>query len=485
MADEKFSVVNVRNKMANIENYFSEFADTLSEINSFVQANVNASIASSAFGDLGSKLLSMWNHNASTFNDFHENFDNWAQVVAIIAANNNSFAVDALATYRDDAGTLAGVKEARTFISKNNGLDDINNAEGFGTLGSEARSVLDFAFRAKTRKVTDKNDYEGKTIAYTDADGNNIEIYYDSEHQLVGRKVTDKDGKVTYYEGKDKKVDKLITGEEYLTAKKKKEEEAAAAQKALEEKAKEGTRVALAQEKYAADLERALKSESSENLFYTVTEETIDGHKVYVTHIVVNDGSQINGAPANGSYGNGLETSSSAAKRMGAKLLINGSHFNYSDGTQDLAGANNVAIVNGKVVAGSTAGGMEICLDKDGKLFTAPPGTSAQDLINMGVKYTFSSHDSHLIGNGKKYSEAVEKTYNRTVIGMTEPGEYYIVTGSTGEYAVENYLYDKGCTFAKSMDQGGSVSLVSGGDLVNTPTDSSGERAVGDYLYFV
>ncbi len=235
MADEKFSVINVRNKMNNIENYFSDFSDTLSEINAFVQANVNASLGSSAFGDLGGKLLAIWDHNASTFNDFHENFDNWAQVVAIIGANNNQFAVDALATYRDNAGTLGGVKEARELVSKNNGIDNISSAEGFGTLSASARSVLDFVYRMKTRKETDKNEYDGKTIAYTDAAGNNVEIYYDDEHHFVGRKVTDKDGKVTYYDSDDKQVDKLITGTEYKEEKKKKRE---AEQKAEEERLK-------------------------------------------------------------------------------------------------------------------------------------------------------------------------------------------------------------------------------------------------------
>ena len=235
MADEKFSVINVRNKMSNIENYFSEFSDTLSEINAFVQGNVNASLSSSAFGGLGGRLLAIWDHNASTFNDFHENFDNWAQVVAIIGANNNQFAIDALATYRDTAGSLDGVKEARTLISKNNGIDNISSAEGFGTLSADARSVLDFVYRSKTRKVTNNNEYDGNTISYTDASGNNIEIYYDDEHYLVGKKVTDKDGNVTYYEGKDKKVDKLISGSEYKEEKKKKAE---ARKKAEEERKK-------------------------------------------------------------------------------------------------------------------------------------------------------------------------------------------------------------------------------------------------------
>ena len=73
MADEKFSVVNVKSKMTTIEGYFADFADTLNSINGFVQANVNAGLGSSAFGDLGGKLLAVWDHNASTFSDFHRN----------------------------------------------------------------------------------------------------------------------------------------------------------------------------------------------------------------------------------------------------------------------------------------------------------------------------------------------------------------------------------------------------------------------------
>ena len=225
MADEKFSVNKVRYKMGQIENHFEEFARTLDKINSYVQTNVNASIASSAYGDLGGKLLAIWNHNASTFGDFHANFDNWSQVVAIIAANNNSFAVDAEATYRDNAGTLGGVKEARDIVKKNEGLTDIAKAAGFGTLSSDARSVLDFAYMAKTEKTTSGNTYGGETVTYTDATGNKIEILYDKDGYLVGRKVTDKSGNVTYYDKDDKKVDKLPTKEEYEEMLKKIEEE--------------------------------------------------------------------------------------------------------------------------------------------------------------------------------------------------------------------------------------------------------------------
>ena len=125
MADEKFDVVQVTIKMRTIDDLFAAFSDTLAKINAFVESNVNASLASSAYGDLGARLLNIWNYNSSTFNDFYENFDNWSQVVAIITANNSKFAVDAKATYRDNVGILDGVQEAIEFISKSNGLANV------------------------------------------------------------------------------------------------------------------------------------------------------------------------------------------------------------------------------------------------------------------------------------------------------------------------------------------------------------------------
>ena len=80
------------------------------------------------------------------------------------------------------------------------------------------------------------------------------------------------------------------------------------------------------------------------------------------------------------------------------------------------------------------------------------------------------------------------RNYKRTVIGQSAPGEYYIITDSTADNRLSDtaeYLKSKGCTNAFSLDQGGSVSLVSDSNLINNPSDSSGERPVGDFLYFV
>lgn len=213
------------------------------------------------------------------------------------------------------------------------------------------------------------------------------------------------------------------------------------------------------------------------------------GKEVEVTHVVINNGSQINGAPADGSYGNGLENAKSASKRLNSKVLINGSHFDYGTGKEDLKGANNIVIVNGKVKQNGTSGGNELLLNKDGRIYNAY-GKTADQLVNEGVKYSFSCHSTQVIENGDtspSYRET--RAYKRNVIGMTQPGEYYIVTDKTENNNLSDtakYLKSKGCTNAYSMDQGGSVSLVRNNDVINNPTGNGedGLRSVGDFLYF-
>lgn len=247
-----------------------------------------------------------------------------------------------------------------------------------------------------------------------------------------------------------------------------------------------GSNVANATTKYKTEIDNAKYATVNKNLFSTTTTEYINGQPVEVTHIVINNGSQINGAPANGRYGNGVEKSSSAAQRLNSPLVINGSFFN-DDGTEDLKGNNHVVIVDGKIVHDGTSGGQEIFLDKDGNIFNAY-GKTAQELVDSGVKYSFSSHSTQVIENGDTSPSYREpRYYKRTVIGQSAPGEYYIVTDTNDRNKLSDtaeYLKSKGCNNAYSMDQGGSVSLVRDGSLINNPSDSTGERPVADFLYF-
>ncbi len=262
-----------------------------------------------------------------------------------------------------------------------------------------------------------------------------------------------------------------------------------------------GSPVALAIEKYKDELINAKYAVVTKDIFIAVTEDTIDGSPHYVSHVVINDPSQIQGLLANGSYRSGMETPTSAATRADTRLLINGSHFDQDtmDGRQDLrpvingnVNYNRMTIFDGKVMEGDAAGSMEICLDKDGRLFTPNMGTSSQQLVNDGVKFSFSSQDCHLINNGNYNVDGQDGPKESSVIGMTEPGEYYILTGESTNVGEADYLWNKGCTFAKSMDQGGSVALVMkiNGEqkLIRTSTfphtGQEDERAVGDFLAF-
>lgn len=238
--------------------------------------------------------------------------------------------------------------------------------------------------------------------------------------------------------------------------------------------------------KYKDELANAYRSYISDDMLVIVNKQKVSGQDVLVTHVVLADGSQINGAPANGSYGNGLEKATDAAKRLNCPLVINGSHFT-SSGKEDLKGANHVAIVDGQIKTDGRSGGQELLLDKNGRIYNSY-NSSATDLVNNGVKYSFACHSTQVIENGDiSHSYNEPRSYKRTTMGQTQDGEYYIVTDMTYNNVLSNtaqFLKSKGCVNAYSLDQGGSVSLVLNGELLNNPSDSSGERAVGDFITF-
>lgn len=72
-----------------------------------------------------------------------------------------------------------------------------------------------------------------------------------------------------------------------------------------------------------------------------------------------------------------------------------------------------------------------------------------------------------------------------------QPGEYYMITAGTAQYKnglsfaeLQSIFANLGCTYARSMDGGGSSSLVVNGKLLNTPAQYD-ERPVVDFLSFL
>lgn len=76
---------------------------------------------------------------------------------------------------------------------------------------------------------------------------------------------------------------------------------------------------------------------------------------------------------------------------------------------------------------------------------------------------------------------------------VLSPGynEYYMITAGTAQYKnglsfaeLQSIFANLGCTYARSMDGGGSSSLVVNGKLLNTPAQYD-ERPVVDFLSFL
>jgi exopolysaccharide biosynthesis protein len=251
------------------------------------------------------------------------------------------------------------------------------------------------------------------------------------------------------------------------------------------------TSARLARRNYASEFANAKYSHISDTIFATVGEYYTTTGVYLLTHVVINDPSQIKGGLSNDTFGGTREKPSKASKRLNWVLGTNGSYFYYNGGCPALAG---VFIKNGQVVQGSAANGSEMCLKSDGTLFTPEVGTSASNLISMGVVQSWGTALPPIITGGVGQSDGstdYTDTYPRTVYGMVAPGEYYIITAGSGSYKngislqeAQNILLAKGCTYARALDGGGSSSLIFENTLINTPAASGKERAVADFVYF-
>ena len=171
MAVDKFNVTNVKSKMAVIENFFVEFISTLNEIDNIVLNDINGSLESSIFGELGSKLLKIWYYNSSNFSLFHENFDKWAAAVARVTASNEQFSINTISTYQKKDTQLS--YGTNNIVINNNKVDD---------------------YVVESVSVKNNNVYGGKTITFLSASGVLTSIFYGKDGKLIDKKVINKNG---------------------------------------------------------------------------------------------------------------------------------------------------------------------------------------------------------------------------------------------------------------------------------------------------
>ena len=254
-------------------------------------------------------------------------------------------------------------------------------------------------------------------------------------------------------------------------------------------KGKELTKIMKVEKKYADELKDSVESYVSDTTFITIRVVESDKYKYWLTHVVITNPKQISGGLSNDTYGGTRELPTEFCTRTNSIITLNGSYFSYDTGKPACAG---VFIKNGELVYDGTTNGNEVCLTYDGKLFTPDSGISGKDLLAMNVKDSWGTADPLLIQNGEFIStqDALHVArYPRTAIGMVEPGEYYFINAGRTGYAggltfeeMQFILNDLGCSYARSLDGGGSSSIIFKGNKLNNSAAGK-ERPVVDFVH--
>ena len=220
----------------------------------------------------------------------------------------------------------------------------------------------------------------------------------------------------------------------------------------------------------------------------TVNKEWYQNAYCYVAHVMLSDYSRLATTCGNGTYG-GYETTSSAAKRVGAILCINGC---YSAPNLDYGVVRNGNVYNDKACY------VPAIYNGNTGIFSSPEsagvaGTALSTLAANGqVKDTFCFGPAFLV-NGSVTGGNDSSRAQRTFMGTTgKAGEFYLVVSegrnvdgkSSGLTYKEcaSLLQSKGCTFGIPLDGGGSSTMVFNGKVLNHLQGGS-ERAVVDFIY--
>ncbi len=216
--------------------------------------------------------------------------------------------------------------------------------------------------------------------------------------------------------------------------------------------------------------------------------------RYWVCHVQTFTPAQLCSALCGGTYGNPRTTTSEEMAAHNGVIGVNGSGFSYESGEP---APGKTMIKGGKIYKNLPSNGNIMCVTGDGGMFTAAAGLTARQLQKRNVKDTYCFGPT-LAEGGEKYPISGDfqqaYRYQRTAVGMVNPGEYYLVTvqgngagGSKGMTyeELQKVFLDLGCDYAYNLDGGGSVTLVFKGRILNDLTDAAGERPCGDILYFI
>lgn len=187
---------------------------------------------------------------------------------------------------------------------------------------------------------------------------------------------------------------------------------------------------------------------------------------------------------------------SEMAKSIGAVVAINGDFFGYRDSGIIIRGGHTIRNKPARDGMGFTRDGRMLVYDEK--------EMSIETLIDIGVVNTFS-FGPILMRNGKvenglnSYYEvdqgrSINGRNPRTAVCQTIDGVtmFIVVDGRRSGHSIgldlqplAELMKNIGCYTAYNLDGGGSSAFIYNGQVMNRPSDTSGERPVTDILYVV
>ena len=225
----------------------------------------------------------------------------------------------------------------------------------------------------------------------------------------------------------------------------------------------------------------------------TIYKEWYENAYVYAAHVQFSDYDRLWAECAKGKYNSGTEATSTAAKRVGAILAINGDYATPGNGAGGYAIARNGQVCNDKKaypegVYNSNTGILSYGQSK------GIAGQQLSTLVKEGkVADTFQFGPSFLI-NGTIYGDKNSNSRaQRTFIGTNGvAGDIWLCvsdgryndgkSAGLNAYQCATYLQGKGCTLGTPLDGGGSSTIYFNGQVLNAA--KNGQRAVVDFVMF-
>ena len=224
----------------------------------------------------------------------------------------------------------------------------------------------------------------------------------------------------------------------------------------------------------------------------TITKEWFENAYVYAAHITFSDYSRFGTTCGKGSYGS-KETTTSAAKRVGALLAVNGCY--------SAPNLNYPVARSGKVMNDKNCWVPAVYSRWNGKLMSAwetggtpgIAGVNLSSLVNNKLVSDTFSFGPPILAEGSIKAGSDGSRAQRTFIGTNgSAGDIWLFvsdgrmndgksSGLTYKQCAR-YMQSKGCTFGVPLDGGGSSTMVWKGQVLNAAKGN--QRSVVDFVYF-